>query len=116
MFAVFFALFLAQSAARGVAVAGVVQDQTGAILPGAQITLVATGSTAPVQSTISDTAGAFRVDRVPPASYDIRAEFPGFKTKTVTVRVTTRAPSATTIVMEIEGVTQEVSVSGGGGA
>jgi len=116
MFAVFFALFLAQSAARGVAVAGVVQDQTGAILPGAQITLVATGSTTPVQSTISDTAGAFRFDRVPPASYDIRAEFPGFKTKTVTVRVTTRAPSATTIVMEIEGVTQEVSVSGGGGA
>ncbi|MBZ5558518.1 MAG: carboxypeptidase regulatory-like domain-containing protein [Acidobacteriia bacterium] len=103
-----------QSPARGVAVAGVVQDQTGAILPGAQITLLVSGSAAPSQTAVSDAAGAFRFDRVPPGTYDIRTEFPGFNTNVAHVRVTTRAPGSTTVVMTIEGFTQEVSVGGAG--
>jgi len=109
------ALFFAQSpAARGVAVSGVVQDQTGAILPGAHVAISVTGSTTPAQRATSDESGAFRFDRVPPGEYEIRTEFPGFATNTTRVRVGARPPSAVTIVMAIEGVTQEVSVSGGG--
>lgn len=108
------ALRAAQAVPRGVAVAGVVQDQTGAILPGAQITLLVAGSTAPSQSVVSDAAGAFRFDRVPPGLYDIRSEFPGFNTHVARVRVTTRAPASTMVVMTIEGFKQEVSVGGTG--
>src|SRR5437763_1482999 len=105
-----------QAAARpaGVAVSGVVQDQTGAVLPGANVDLRLAGSTASAQSVASTPAGAFRFDGVAPGRYDVRVEFPGFKTMIVAVRVGTRAPGALTIVMPIEGVTQEVSVRSGG--
>ena len=102
-----------QASARGVAVVGVVQDQTGAVLPGAEITLVAAGGGVE-QHVSSDGAGAFRFDRVAPGAYDLRAEFPGFKASVSRVRVGARAPAATTIVMQIEGVTQEISVTTGG--
>lgn len=103
---------LAQPAARGVAVAGVVQDQTGAVLPGAHVTLSAAGGAA--QTVVSDVSGGFRFDRVAPGSYDVRVEFPGFAVHVSHVRVAGRAPAPLTIVMQIEGLSQEVSVSGGG--
>ena len=102
-----------QASARGVAVVGVVQDQTGAVLPGAQVALIPAGGGAE-QRVASDASGAFRFDRVAPGAYDMRTEFPGFKTNVSRVRVGTRAPAATTIVMQIEGVTQEISVTTGG--
>jgi carboxypeptidase family protein len=108
------AFFFAQVAPRGVAIAGVVQDQTGAVLPGARITILAAGSTTPSQAIVSDASGAFRFERVAPGAYDLRTEFPGFKPALTRVRVGGRAPSPVTIVMQIEGVTQEVSVSGAG--
>ncbi|HYM25246.1 MAG TPA: carboxypeptidase regulatory-like domain-containing protein, partial [Vicinamibacterales bacterium] len=68
----------------------------------------------PLQTTVTDSGGAFRFERVPPGAYDIRVEFPGFQTSVAHVRVGARAPAPVTIVMPIEGVTQIVSVSGGG--
>ena len=100
--------------ARGVAVTGVVQDQTGAILPAAHVTLFVAGSTVTLQTVVSDAAGAFRFDRVPPGAYDISAEFPGFNTTVAHIRVAARPPGAMTIVMTIEGFKQEVSVGGAG--
>jgi len=102
-----------QASARGVAVAGVVQDQTGAVLPGAHVALVSTADGS-AQAIVSDGSGVFRFDRVAPGTYDIRAEFPGFKTNVQRVRVGARAPSPAKIVMQIEGVTQEISVTTGG--
>ena len=107
------ALLFAQSAPRGVPVAGIVQDQTGAVLPGAAITITAVASAASPIRTTTDQSGAFRFDRVAPGEYDLRAEFPGFVPRVTRVRIGARAPQLT-IVLQIEGVTQEVSVSGGG--
>ena len=109
-------LVLAQASPRGVVVAGVVQDQTGAILPGAQVTISVAGSPGPTQSAITDRSGAFRIERVPPGEYDIKTKFPGFAPKTTHIRVGPRSPSPLTIVLAIEGLQQEVSVSGGGTA
>ncbi|HMF92801.1 MAG TPA: carboxypeptidase regulatory-like domain-containing protein [Vicinamibacterales bacterium] len=107
------AVLLAQAAPRdGVAVAGVVQDQTGAVLPGASVTLSIAGPAAPVQTSTTDQSGAFRFDHVAVGEYDIRTEFLGFVPKSTHVRVGSRAPGPVTIVLAIEGVTQEISVSG----
>ena len=108
-------LTMLQPPSRGVSVTGVVQDQTGAVLPGAQVVLAAAGSTAAEQSVVSEANGSFRFERVAPGAYDIRTEFPGFKANIAHVRVAARAPGPLTVVMQIEGLTQEVSVSGGGG-
>ena len=107
------ALGLAQSAPRGVTVAGVVQDQTGAVLPGAVVTLSGSGTATGTQEATTDQSGQFRFERIVPGEYDVRAQFPGFTQKAAHVRVGTRAPSALTIVLAIEGVSQEVAVSGG---
>jgi len=103
-----------QPAARAVAVAGVVQDQTGAVLPGAQIALTAAGAAVPVETVASDPAGRFQFDRVPPGTYDIRTEFSGFKAATIRVRVGTRAPGPVTVVMALEGIAEDVLVTNGG--
>lgn len=111
--AVMLASAQAQPSARGVAVSGVIQDQTSAVLPGARVTL-ATGAAAIVQSVESGPAGDFRFDRVAPGDYQVRAEFPGFQTTAVDVRVAARAPASITIVLPLEGLTQEIAVSGSG--
>src|SRR5579871_2799068 len=108
------ALLFAQAPPRGVAVAGVVQDQTGAVLPGAQVAIFVGGAAAAAQTAITDQRGVFRFERVTPGDYEIRTDFPGFAPNQTRVRVGARAPSTLTIVMAIEGLTQEVSVSGGG--
>jgi outer membrane receptor protein involved in Fe transport len=104
----------AQTAARGVVVSGNVQDQTGAVLPGATITLTREAATTPPAPIVTDTAGAFRFEHVVVGAYELRVEFPGFTASVTQLRIAARAPSPLTIVMQIEGLSQEVSVSGGG--
>src|SRR5690242_14520881 len=87
-----------QPAARGVTLSGSVQDQTTAILPDAQVILLASGGQATVQTAATDGAGTFHFDRVPPGDYEIRAEFPGFKSASVKVRIGARPPSPVTVV------------------
>ena len=109
---------------RGVTVAGIVQDQTGAVIPGATVQLLpvdvapappgATSQSSASRTVVSDAAGAFRFDRVGSGAYDLHVDFPGFKPNITRIRVGGRAPTPTTIVMEIEGLSQEVSVTGGG--
>ena len=108
------AVMMLQSSPRGVAVTGVVQDQTGAVIPGAQVLLTIGGSDKAEQSAVTDAGGTFRFERVAPGTYDVRTDFPGFKPNLAHLRVAARAPAPITVVMQIEGVTQEVSVSGGG--
>ena len=102
-------------APRGVAVSGVIHDQTGAVLPNATVTLIAPSDATPLATTTTDASGRFRLDAVAPGIYDLKTEFPGFRPAVTHVRVTTRAPAPLTVVLEIEGLSQVVSVSSGGG-
>src|SRR3984893_18199763 len=60
-----------------------VQDSSGAIMPGAAITLTHVGSGQVRQGTASAT-GTFRAPFMPVGEYTIRVEVPGFKSKTIT--------------------------------
>ena len=75
------AVVIAQSAPRGVAVAGVVQDQTGAVLPGAAVVLSPSGAATTPEQATTDHSGAFRFEAIAPGEYDIRTAFPGFTAK-----------------------------------
>jgi hypothetical protein len=102
---------LAQRAA-GVAVAGTVVDQTGAVLPNAQVEL-RSGSGTVVQSTTASQAGDFQFSNVPAGRYDIVAAFSGFQPTTARVTVGNRPPPAVRITMPLAGITQEVTVGNG---
>jgi Carboxypeptidase regulatory-like domain len=100
----------AQTAAPGVAIDGVVQDQTGAVLAGAAVELV--NSTGAVAQTVhADAVGAFRFDRVTPGTYQLRATFEGFKPTATRIRVGARAPSTQKLVLDLASISQEITVS-----
>src|SRR5438270_3479566 len=102
-------LFIAQPPLRAVpvvAVTGVVQDQTGAVLIGAVVELVGSAGDV-VQSTASDAVGAFRFATVPPGTYQLRATFEGFKPTVTRLRVGARAPSPQKVIPDLAGSAQE---------
>ena len=100
---------LAQRAASGVVVTGTVADQTGAVLPNAQVEL-RSGSGTVLQSTMAGQTGDFQFPNVPAGRYDIVAAFPGFEPTTARVTVGNRPPPAVRITMPLAAITQEVTV------
>ena len=102
-----------QTATPGVAVSGVVLDQTGAVLPTASVDLINSAG-AVAQSTMADGKGQFRFDKVVAGEYELRATFEGFKQGVTRVRVGTRSPGTQKLVLSLTNLTQEVTVSNGG--
>jgi len=89
---------------------GIVQDQTGAVFFGAQVDLLKDG--AQQGTTTTDASGSFRFERVPPGNYEVQVRQEGFKTKTAKVAVGTRSPARLRIVLSIETLNQQITVSG----
>jgi outer membrane receptor protein involved in Fe transport len=58
---------------------GIVQDTSGAILPGVTVTVTHQGTTL-TRETVSDGRGEFTLPALPPGAYTIRIELSGFKT------------------------------------
>src|ERR1700758_3187134 len=56
---------------------GVVRDGTGAVLPGAQVT-VNNQDTAETRKTTTDSEGAYRVDGINPGTYEVDITMEGF--------------------------------------
>jgi hypothetical protein len=98
-------------ASRGLIV-GVVNDASGAVIPGAHVTAVniATGIELGADT---DAEGAFRIPEVQPGDYTIAAEAEGFKRVEVTgVRVNAGSSITQTFALEVGAVTETVEVSG----
>jgi len=93
-----------------VVVSGIVQDQTGAVLPDAAVELVA-ASGAVAATTKANASVAFVFDGVAPGSYELRARYEGFKPASARLRVGTRSPGAQRLVLRLADLTQEITVS-----
>ena len=90
---------------------GVVVDPSGAVLPGATITVVqpATGFERSVEA---DTNGRFRASFLPVGSYELTAALAGFETRNHTGIVLTIGQTiALRVPLPIEGVAESVDVS-----
>ncbi|HEY3380211.1 MAG TPA: carboxypeptidase regulatory-like domain-containing protein [Vicinamibacterales bacterium] len=103
----------ARPGAPAVPVAGYVQDQTGGMLPGAEVTLrpVVAGIGGPPRMVTTNDGGLFRFDDVPAGTYELRAQFQGFTPTALQVRVGSRAPGRQKLTLEIAGLAQEVTVA-----
>jgi carboxypeptidase family protein len=58
---------------------GIVNDPSGAVIPGAEVTLINEGTSATLKA-VSDDAGEFVFNFVPAGRYTLKISLPGFKT------------------------------------
>ncbi len=102
--------------AQGVGgIAGTVMDETGALLPGANVTLSnAQGTVGGNQEAVTDARGAYQFQRLVPGTYTVRAQMQGFRTVEqsniiVNADVTARAD----LKLAIGNLEESIIVSGG---
>jgi hypothetical protein len=95
------------------AVTGTVADSSGAIIPGAQVSLT-DSSGATLVTTTTDASGAFRLQPPSPGSYSVAVTLEGFQTTTKPVIVAaTGGPASVSITLAIATSVQQVTVSAG---
>jgi hypothetical protein len=91
-------------------VSGAVQDSSGAVLPGVDVVLVATGTSAE-RRTVTNASGLYTFPNVPVGDYRINASLDGFKPVARTgVRVNAGVNIRVDMSLEIGGVTETVQV------
>src|SRR5678816_3381426 len=65
-------------------IVGTVRDQSGAVVPGAKITVLNELTSQAVHSVVSNNEGAFVIPQLTAGSYSVKIETSGFKTATYT--------------------------------
>ena len=93
-------------------VTGAVSDPSGAIVPGAVVSIVNDATHASRQTT-ADSEGRYSLLQVEPGTYTVTAKAPGFADQVVKVRLLLNTPATLLIKFETLGsVSETVSVSG----
>jgi len=89
---------------------GVIKDPSGAVLPGAQITLTnqANGQS---QSTTSNGTGEYAFAQITPAQYSIKVSASGFGAQTKTAELLVNQPATIDFTMTLQATQQVVNVS-----
>ncbi|MPZ20620.1 MAG: hypothetical protein GEV06_22315 [Luteitalea sp.] len=96
------------------AIMGTVRDTTGAVLPGATVTIVhqATGVS---RERVTNDAGDYSFQSLQPGTYTIRAELSGFRPAVITDREALVAiPAEVDIRLELGDVSEEITISAAG--
>ena len=100
-----------QAAAQSSSLRGTVSDAQSALIPGVVIT-VTNVDTAVTRSTLSDDSGAYAFAQLPPGTYKVQGELPGFSTYTAQIRLQIDTPAALNIKLEVGTVSETVDVLG----
>ncbi|MBV8897457.1 MAG: TonB-dependent receptor [Acidobacteriaceae bacterium] len=100
----------AQATGNGGTVQGSVADPTGAVVPGAEITL-SNAVTDYKQTTKSAADGSFRFVNVPMNQFHLRVSAPGFQTYTQELAVHTQVPLQVKAQLALAGASETVNVS-----
>jgi hypothetical protein len=94
---------------RSGAVIGTVTDQSGAVVRGAQVSLL-NGVTGYRQSVVTGEDGTFRLNNIPPNPYRLTVTAPGFAPATRPLDVRGALPVVVSVPLQIESATFSVSV------
>ncbi|HWI17138.1 MAG TPA: TonB-dependent receptor, partial [Vicinamibacterales bacterium] len=94
-------------------ITGVVTDGSGAVLPGATITLSGERLIGGPQTQVSDTGGAYRFDRLVPGTYSVKFELQGFRNvENPEVRISAAFVATINAKMEVGNVSETITVTG----
>ncbi|MGC8549712.1 MAG: carboxypeptidase regulatory-like domain-containing protein [Acidobacteriaceae bacterium] len=91
---------------------GTVTDPSGAVIPGAKVTLK-DKQTNQVRTATANASGVYTFNFLPPDSFELTVEHPGFQKKVISdVAITPDQSNALNVAMEVGQVQQTVTVSG----
>src|SRR5437867_12165000 len=91
---------------------GMVTDASLAVLPGVTVT-VASPSMMGVQSTVTDTGGNYRFPALPPGSYTVTFDLPGFNTlKRENIQIAMGFTAAVNVELAVASLQETVTVTG----
>jgi hypothetical protein len=95
----------------GASIAGVIADDSGALLPGVTVTIT-NRSNGTMQTVVTGPDGSYRAVSLPPAPYEIKTELAGFTDQTRAVTLTVGAAARVDFTLTIASVQENVTVSG----
>ena len=96
----------------GASLRGTISDPSGAVIPGATVTLT-NKETNQVKTSQSDASGIYTFNALAPGSYSVTAQRQGFKKKEIAqVVLIPEQPNALDVQMELGDVAQTVTVNG----
>ena len=85
-------------------ITGLIQDQTGAVIPGVEVTAKSI-ETGLVRKTVSDNNGLFTLPEMRVGAYEVRAEKQGFRLNTRQVNLTLGEISVVNLTLEVGALT-----------
>jgi hemoglobin/transferrin/lactoferrin receptor protein len=91
-------------------IAGAVKDQNGAAVVGAAVSLLHSQQ-AVLRNTVTDGSGNFSFDNIPPGSYEIRINQPGFDTRRVSAQVASNKTTRIEVILQVAPIDSEVTIS-----
>jgi len=93
-------------------IAGKVADTSGGVLPGVTVT-AASPSLMGVQTTVTDTGGNYRFPALPPGTYTVTFELPGFNTlKRENIQIAMGFTAAINVELAVASLQETVTVTG----
>ena len=91
---------------------GRVSDSSGGVLPGVTVT-VTSSSMMGVQSSVTDSGGNYRFPALPPGTYTVTFELPGFNTlKRENIQISMGFTAAVNVELAVASLTETVTVTG----
>jgi hypothetical protein len=95
------------------AIAGVVSDASGGVLPGVIVEVASPALIEQVRSAVSDGAGQYRIENLAPGTYSVSYTLPGFATvQRAGVQVTTGVTITLNAEMRVGGIQETITVTG----
>jgi hypothetical protein len=92
-------------------VTGIVTDSSGAVVPGATVTVTETATNAAKTTTTTDT-GLYRIPSLPPGQYKVTATKTGFKVAVLSpLMVAVAAVASANLVLEVGSASESVTVA-----
>jgi hypothetical protein len=94
-------------------ITGTVTDPTGAALPGVTVSLAGERLIGGAQTQVTDAAGVYRFDRLPPGTYRLRFELAGFRpVERSDIRITAAFTATVNAQLELGALAETITVAG----
>jgi hypothetical protein len=94
-------------------ITGTVADASGAVLPGATVTLTGDKLIGGAQTQVSDATGGYRFDRLPPGSYVVKFELQGFRTvERRDIQISASFVATVNAKLEVGSLNETITVTG----